>query len=214
MGGQGENMVYEYNVLLCGGPAELAGCVGRCDIGADKWTYLSSADDQNSGSEEYPMILEWGDLTEGGNCRLEPASLELKSGSLEQLFPLSSVPINPQDSDDDGVPDVFETAAAPESEPDTTPDMPSVYLMFVDVDGDGVVDAKDNCPHVHNPDQKDSDKCGVQVADGVGDACDNCPTICNPGQEDTNHDGIGNACQRTVPPKRPVKKKILLVPSD
>ncbi len=35
-----------------------------------------------------------------------------------------------------------------------------------DLDGDGTVDDKDNCPDVANPDQKDTD------GDGLGDACD------------------------------------------
>jgi hypothetical protein len=35
-----------------------------------------------------------------------------------------------------------------------------------DADGDGVVDASDNCPLVVNPDQADRD------GDGIGDACD------------------------------------------
>ena len=35
-----------------------------------------------------------------------------------------------------------------------------------DGDGDGVVDAQDNCPLVANPDQVDFD------LDGIGDACD------------------------------------------
>jgi hypothetical protein len=30
--------------------------------------------------------------------------------------------------------------------------------------------------------------------DGVVDAADNCPNVYNPGQEDANHDGIGDAC--------------------
>lgn len=58
-----------------------------------------------------------------------------------------------------------------------------------DTDGDGVIDAFDNCPLVPNPDQADSD------GDGVGDVCDICPTVYNPGQEDSNGDGIGDACE-------------------
>lgn len=41
-----------------------------------------------------------------------------------------------------------------------------------DTDGDGVLDANDNCPAVSNPDQADSD------GDGVGDACESV-TKCN-----------------------------------
>ena len=38
-----------------------------------------------------------------------------------------------------------------------------------DSDGDGVPDARDNCPAVANADQRDTD------GDGIGDACDPCP---------------------------------------
>jgi hypothetical protein len=42
-----------------------------------------------------------------------------------------------------------------------------------DLDGDGVPNAKDNCPTVFNPDQLDSD------GDGIGDACDSCANVPN-----------------------------------
>jgi gliding motility-associated-like protein len=57
-----------------------------------------------------------------------------------------------------------------------------------DSDGDGIVDASDNCPSMANADQADTD------SDGVGDVCDNCITIQNSNQLDTDGDGIGNAC--------------------
>jgi hypothetical protein len=73
------------------------------------------------------------------------------------------------------------------SGPDANPD---------DVDGDGVLDASDNCPERYNADQHDED------GDGVGDVCDNCPTIANQNQADTTEtsvpfqlpDGVGDAC--------------------
>ncbi len=70
-----------------------------------------------------------------------------------------------------------------------------------DADGDGVLNAADNCPLLANADQADTD------ADGAGDACDpdddgdavpdagdNCPTVPNPGQADADGDGSGDAC--------------------
>ena len=73
------------------------------------------------------------------------------------------------------------------SGPDANPD---------DLDGDGILNAVDNCPERYNVDQHDED------SDGVGDVCDNCPTIANTNQADTTEssiplqlpDGVGNAC--------------------
>lgn len=53
---------------------------------------------------------------------------------------------------------------------------------FLDTDGDGVVNASDNCPTVANAGQQDTD------GDGVGDACD--PDARRPG--DANCDGAVN----------------------
>jgi hypothetical protein len=44
-----------------------------------------------------------------------------------------------------------------------------------DIDGDGVLNALDNCPREANPDQLDDDK------DGKGNLCDVCSQIANPG---------------------------------
>ena len=64
----------------------------------------------------------------------------------------------------------------------------------VDTDGDGLPDARDNCPRTANPDQKDSD------GDRIGDACDNCPLAANPDQKDSNGNGVGDVCE--PPPVR------------
>ncbi len=83
------------------------------------------------------------------------------------------------DCDNNGVPD--------EEQPDT--------------DGDGVIDACDNCPDHANPDQADTDgDLSGDVCDddddndGVADGADNCPLVSNPGQADADRDGIGDAC--------------------
>lgn len=58
----------------------------------------------------------------------------------------------------------------------------------LDVDGDGICMASDNCPASHNPGQADID------GDDVGDICDNCPTVWNAGQSDSDFDGLGDDC--------------------
>jgi hypothetical protein len=69
-----------------------------------------------------------------------------------------------------------------------------------DWDGDGLVNAYDNCPRVANPKQIDSneddegDACGDFDADGVVNAKDNCPNKVNSLQQDADGDGIGDAC--------------------
>jgi len=51
-----------------------------------------------------------------------------------------------------------------------------------DADGDGVLDADDNCPSTPNRNQEDAD------GDDVGDVCDNCRNVSNPEQTDSDGD--------------------------
>ncbi|MEQ1802478.1 MAG: thrombospondin type 3 repeat-containing protein [Gammaproteobacteria bacterium] len=64
----------------------------------------------------------------------------------------------------------------------------SISVINNDSDGDGVLNAVDNCPLAANPGQQDGD------GDGVGNACDNCVERSNANQRDTNVDGYGNIC--------------------
>ena len=80
-----------------------------------------------------------------------------------------------------------------------------------DTDGDGIIDAEDNCPTVANPDQTIPTFYADRDGDGFGDpaesvqACerpqgyvtnkqDNCPAVANPQLTDTDGDGQGDAC--------------------
>jgi hypothetical protein len=63
------------------------------------------------------------------------------------------------------------------------------YLQpLPDYDGDGLLNAEDNCPITPNFDQADAD------CDGFGDACDNCDFTQNPDQGDADEDGDGDYC--------------------
>jgi len=92
-----------------------------------------------------------------------------------------------------------------------------------DWDGDGLINAFDNCPLVANSNQQDSnddekgDACDDFDADGVANALDNCPAVVNSLQQDDDGDGEGNACDDdyeegcSVPPGVPGAGGALLV---
>lgn len=83
------------------------------------------------------------------------------------------------------------------------PEIPSTYNQMyrqADIDGDGVVDLRDNCVQIVNADQIDVDRngrgdvCDDYDRDGVIQLNDNCPNHANREQTDTDGDGIGDIC--------------------
>lgn len=77
----------------------------------------------------------------------------------------------------------------------------TITYKVCDSDGDGVNEAKDNCPTVVNAGQDDADldglgnECDPDIdADGVPNESDNCIIAANVGQADTDGDGAGDEC--------------------
>jgi hypothetical protein len=68
--------------------------------------------------------------------------------------------------------------------------------LAADRDGDGIRNARDNCPSVSNPGQRDSD------GDGIGDACDSTGSPPSTGGSGAFNPGVGKAatCNRTLAP--------------
>ncbi len=75
---------------------------------------------------------------------------------------------------------------------DPARDKPTGDSRWNDTDGDGIIDAEDNCINVSNVTQKDIDN------DTFGDLCDNCPSVANADQLDFNMNGKGDACEEEV----------------
>ena len=71
---------------------------------------------------------------------------------------------------------------------DATPNDAIDGSTVLDTDGDGLVDASDNCPERANPEQRDFD------GDTHGDLCDRCPHLPDPSDPDGDDDGVGDPC--------------------
>ena len=69
-----------------------------------------------------------------------------------------------------------------------------------DTDGDGVINAIDNCPSVSNANQANwdgdalGDVCDDSDGDGLMDSADNCKAVSNPTQANFDGDALGDVC--------------------
>lgn len=97
--------------------------------------------------------------------------------------------VNPTDTDNDGVADVFDNCPLTANPAQDDVDLDGIGdFCDSDADNDGIANSSDNCPFVVNLSQTNAD------GDSFGDACDNCPTVPNDDQYDEYSDGIGDAC--------------------
>jgi len=85
-----------------------------------------------------------------------PSASSADSKASPQQDPLAKLPVDPGFVEDDPGLDTERFRARAE---------------MADPDNDGIPSIRDNCPGIHNPDQKDSD------GDGYGDACDPGTTV-------------------------------------
>lgn len=99
------------------------------------------------------------------------------------MFATTNATELPQNGDIQGVAAIYPDGAGP------------------DVDGDGVLNDRDNCPVRRNAAQLDGDGDGYgdfcdldPEGDGFVDALDNCPRHPNPDQRDADGDGVGDVC--------------------
>jgi len=114
-----------------------------------------------------------------------PAAMQcLSAAELEQIANFQV-----GDCDGDGLNDFNQTDSDGDGWIDACDNCPTAAdPSRSDADGDGIGDACDNCSGVKNADQADTD------GDGDGDACDNCPSLANGDQLDSDGDRLGDAC--------------------
>jgi hypothetical protein len=112
------------------------------------------------------------------------------NGTTGRSEALMWVGFTPWDCNENEIPDQCDLDCGASGGPCDIPDCG----QSEDCNQDGIPDecqlGGNDCNANGIPDECEQDMDG----DGIIDACDNCPSIANPGQEDSNGDGIGDVC--------------------
>lgn len=166
--------------------------------GVSNWSVSGTGNVEPAAGTNLGQILDATLTNEGGATRYFPLSSNNGNGSLAfNIIPIANCSSSDQRNQSRSIVDLFVRC-----------DIGSFETAKIDTDGDGIIDAMDNCPLHSNQDQSDvdgdnaGDLCDADIdGDGVLNEADFFPTISlhegmPPGEFriDTDGDGIPDEC--------------------
>ncbi|MBX7113722.1 MAG: DUF4215 domain-containing protein [Myxococcaceae bacterium] len=177
------------NALAAGCDAlDVCGSAKAACVQSELNTTLAALDTASANARRYPLFF-CGAPTNEPSCVPERAASNVKNGSTPYTVATAT-----GDADFDGIADAQDNCPHI-----FNPIRPMDNGKQADADTDGIGDVCDACPFnmgegctLFNPDDSDGD--------GKVNAQDNCPSEANPSQTDSDMDGTGDACDSCAAP--------------